>query len=84
MKYLAVTYTIVSGEFEFGGNTIVNVGDDKTEEQAVDAYFREYSELEEAEPNWYLYCGGEFAIKKINWHEITEADKKVLNNAGVY
>ncbi len=86
-KNLAVRYTVRCGEYEFNGTTILTGNQNDADEDIVhDNFITFYDDVDEDDmekASSYLYCAGEVGIKKINWIEITEEEKAVLNKVGI-
>lgn len=83
-RFILVKYTHISGEYEFDGHHILTT--EQTEPEAVnkevDEFFKQFygeDQLAEADDYGYLYNGGEVGVKRVFWNEITEEQKKVID-----
>jgi len=87
-RFYLVKYTIVHGEYEDRGQTVISVNPRAKIEAAVHRYFldfygsdnegKSYSGSDTEKLKWYTYNCGDVAVKKIYWQEITEEQLAVL------
>jgi hypothetical protein len=92
-----VGYTIVCGEYEFSGDTILTttLSEHSNPKAAigflVDNYFKDFygekacckRSRSDVKSGYYLYNAGEVAVKKIHYKRITRAQRKVLQELNV-
>jgi hypothetical protein len=92
-KYLLIKYTNVDGEREYAGHSIILISPRKKEENAVHEFFKDFWGLDD-EGNYvtnkdcekctsYSYFGGEVAVYRICWNEITEEQYQGLKELGL-
>ena len=82
MKTYLVKYNHTCGEFEFSGHTLISLLPKQQASTLVHAYFKDYygkENLEHADRcSYYIYNGGQVAVKDIVWTPISESDAEVL------
>jgi hypothetical protein len=88
-RVILVKYTCVSGEYEFSGHTILTLLPRQKAETHVHEYFKDFygeGNLEKKDTrklDWYLYNGGEVAVKHVSFQEITQEQYDVLIKLGL-
>jgi hypothetical protein len=87
MKFYLIKYTCQVGEYEFSGQATLELRPRQRVETQVHRYFCDFygkENLELAERGVsYLYNGGEVAVKRISYQEITAEQNAVLQELGV-
>lgn len=88
-KYWLVKYTVITGEYEFSGQVVLSRSARAKIENAVHYYFKHYydepsnCDRDSERLEHYLYNGGEVAVKRISWREITQEQAQVLADLNI-
>jgi len=80
-----VNYTMFTGEYEFGGHTVLTCKPRQRISSHVHEYFMDFWGKAEYERQYscYMYNGDEVGVKKIYWRQITSEDRETLSRLGI-
>jgi len=90
-KHFLVGYTIVCGEYEFSGDTILTLKPKERITTEINKYFLDFygeggcckRSKEEKKDGYYFYNAGEVAVKKIHYRQITNLQRQILRELNV-